>query len=92
MGYEAIGSCELEAPADRSVADNPDSRTTLCSGVPSAAGLSMGAVVDAARGQAGTQMLAQRCHAWFVRERWAVELSTAVVSSRAVFASGVSVT
>jgi len=52
LGYEAMDSGELEALVDQAIADNPDAWAKFCAGESKVAGVFVGAVMKATRGQA----------------------------------------
>ena len=64
LGYEAMDSGELEALVDQAIADNPEAWAKFCAGESKVAGVFVGAVMKATRGQADGQavtgLLAQR--------------------------------
>ena len=64
LGYEAMDSGELEALVDQAIADNPEAWEKFCAGETKVAGVFVGAVMKATRGQADgqavTELLAQR--------------------------------
>lgn len=64
MGFEAMAASELEALVDQAIADNPEAWEKFCAGEAKVAGVFVGAVMKATRGQADgravTQLLAQR--------------------------------
>lgn len=52
LGYEAMDSGELEALVDQAIADNPEAWAKFCAGESKVAGVFVGAVMKATRGQA----------------------------------------
>ncbi|MCY3584909.1 MAG: Asp-tRNA(Asn)/Glu-tRNA(Gln) amidotransferase subunit GatB [Acidimicrobiaceae bacterium] len=64
LGFEAMAADELEALVDQAIADNPEAWEKFCAGEAKVAGVFVGAVMKATRGQADgqavTQLLAQR--------------------------------
>ena len=67
LGFEAMDPCELESLVDQAIADNPEAWQKFCDGESKVAGVFVGAVMKASRGQADgqavTQLLAQRRNA-----------------------------
>ena len=64
LGFEAMDSGELETLVDQAIADNPEAWQKFCAGEAKVAGVFVGAVMKATRGQADgkavNQLLAQR--------------------------------
>lgn len=64
LGFEAMAADELETLVDQVIADNPEAWAKFCAGEAKVAGVFVGAVMKATRGQADgqvvTQLLAQR--------------------------------
>ncbi len=64
LGFEAMAADELEALVDQAIADNPEAWEKFCAGEAKVAGVFVGAVMKATRGQADgqavTQLLVQR--------------------------------
>ena len=67
LGFEAMDTSELEALVDQAIADNPEAWQKFCDGESKVAGVFVGAVMKATRGQADgkavTQLLTQRRNA-----------------------------
>ncbi len=59
LGYEAMDSGELEALVDQAIADNPEAWEKFCAGESKVAGVFVGAVMKATRGQADGQAVNQ---------------------------------
>ena len=64
LGFEAMDSSELETLVDQAIADHPEAWQKFCAGEAKVAGVFVGAVMKATRGQADgkavNQLLAQR--------------------------------
>ena len=67
LGFEAMDTGELESLVDQAIADNPEAWQKFCDGESKVAGVFVGAVMKATRGQADgkavTQLLTQRRNA-----------------------------
>ena len=64
LGFEAMDTAELETLVDQAITDNPEAWEKFCAGEAKVAGVFVGAVMKATRGQADgqavTRLLAQR--------------------------------